>query len=147
MQPTNATTYVDQAVYAILHGDSTLTALGGVYQDTPPEGTNPPYVVWCRTPSAPEQYVMTRRVSNHYRYQVSAISVAEAAFPDDTPAVQMADRVDQLLTDATLNLGSSGLIQMQCRRAASGYHPAKTAAVSGTIVYEIHQIYDVEVTW
>ena len=98
-------------LYATLHGDATLTTLapGGVWRDVAPPNTTGTVVVFTLA-AASDTYAFADRAYTDAVYAVKAITPGESA----TPAWSAAARVEALLTDAPLTIGSGRVLN--CRR-------------------------------
>lgn len=107
---------IEQALYARLSGDATLTTLapGGVWHNVAPAGTNGVIVVFAHA-SETDQYTLAQRAVSQSSYIVKAIAPGESA----TPAWDAANRIDALLNDANLTLESGRLLSIRRERVTS----------------------------
>jgi hypothetical protein len=105
---------VETMLYATLHGDATLNALapGGVWRDVAPANTTGTIVVFSLA-AADDQYALAHRAYTEGTYAVKVITPGDSA----APAWTAAERVETLLTDASLTL--TGGRVLNCRRRSS----------------------------
>lgn len=104
---------LEEALYSKLTGDATLMALvtGGVHNTIAFEKAPYPLLLF-QLIGANEDYTFTKRVSVQYRYQVKAIAVGY----DNEPCWAAMNRVDTLLTDATLTVTGYAFWRMRRTR-------------------------------
>lgn len=99
---------LEEALYAKLSGDSTLSALApsGVWRDTAPEGTTGVFVIVAQTAAA-DAYTLSKRAWTAYKYDVQAIGPGESA----AGVLDAAAQIDTVLNDATWSVtGGSVLV-------------------------------------
>lgn len=100
---------IDTALYDVLSGDATLSALvGGVHRIEAPEGAAFPRCVF-QLVLAPDSYRYGGRVETRFNYQVKVI----AAGSDQEDAKAALARVDELLTDVALDVEGWQLTRRQ----------------------------------
>lgn len=108
---------LEAALYAKLSGDATLATLapGGVWRGVAPSGVTGTFVTVSQV-GATDEYTLPQRAWTAYRYDVKAISPGESA----VPALNAAERIDSVLTDAEWTL-QSGYVLVSRREAAFTY--------------------------
>lgn len=119
MSPTLTVTPVRRAIYGKLAGDTTLNALLGtpssghskaIYYQLAPDGAAFPYVVFQKQAGTPT-YAMVRGTSafDEDVWMVKGVDHSKSA--DAVEAV--AQRLDVLLTDATLSISGATLLYLR----------------------------------
>ena len=93
---------LEEAIYSALANDETLSGLvTGVYNTIALQSTTYPFIIF-QLISAEDDYTLTQRVREVYRYQVRC--VAEGY--DNETCVAAMRKVDALLTGASLSVSS-----------------------------------------
>lgn len=107
---------VEQALYAKLSGDATLSGLapGGVWRGVAPQGTTGVWVVFSRI-AGDDVYTFDVRAMVNSVYQVKAIAPGESGLP----AWQAADRIETLLTDQPLTMPTGTLLMIRRQQVLS----------------------------
>lgn len=92
---------VDQALFAKLSNDVTLTGLapGGVYSETAPQGVSKPYVI-VRQVDSDDFYAQGSKALEEIQYEVTGVDQSTSKV-----SVQaVANRIQALLQDVTLTI-------------------------------------------
>jgi uncharacterized protein DUF3168 len=130
---------VDVALYALLSGDSTLTALLGsstsIYRALAPDQAPYPVVIYQTPLPSLDLQVFPGRYLSVYLYDVKAIA---SGSDSGGVAAQIAKRIDELLENATLNLPHGTVFY--CRRKGEINYPEEVANMRFSHVGGTYQI-------
>lgn len=111
------------AIYERLATDPTMQGLLGapdaIYHQRAPAGTAAPYIIFQKQTGNPEWTFGANRSDHlqHERWLIKAVCTGGSA----TPAEDAADRIDELMHDAPLQV--AGATVRYCRRASDVEYP------------------------
>lgn len=112
---------VKRAVYGKLSGDSTLTNLLGtpasgyaksIYFEQAPQGAQFPYVIFSRSAGTP-RWTFKQEAFREDVWMVKGVDRQSATSNTADTAESIADRVEALLTDASLSISGEGLMWLR----------------------------------
>lgn len=107
---------VEMGLYSLLSGDATLSgyAPGGVWRNIAPAGTDGVVVTFGQQSSV-DTYTFSERAMVDMLYQVKAVAPGGSA----GTAWDAADRIDSLLTDGSLTIGSGTVLRVRRQSSIS----------------------------